>query len=246
MSKLIELNGINLKSSRGNRLKDIQLTIYEGEKIALLGKSGAGKTSLISVANGSIKPSNGEVKWKGQDLKSLNRRQRIEIGTLWQDLKLVEELNVQQNINIGALGRHSFIWALKNLFGEVETKQCISCLNAAGLSKKVIRAQVNQLSGGQRQRVAIARLLRQKAHLIIADEPFTSLDPHLSTEILNLLLHSRSIFSTSIQNTFLISLHQPELICHFSRVIGLNEGEVVLDSPSYGLNYQDLEWLYNE
>ena len=97
------------------RLEPLDLRITAGERVALLGASGAGKTTLLNLANGSLKPDQGRVQWRGQPIRTLPRRRRMEIGTLWQDLRLIEELTVSRNVNAGALGRHSLFWALRNL-----------------------------------------------------------------------------------------------------------------------------------
>ncbi len=244
MRPLLEINRVEVRNGFNYRLKDVHLSISQGDKIALLGKSGAGKSSLIAVANGSLKTTKGQVKWLGKNLNSLKAKQLIDIGTLWQDLRLVEELNVEQNINVGALGRHNFLWAIKNLLGILHSKRSLSCLYAAGLSKNLINASVSQISGGQRQRVAIARLLRQEARLVLADEPLSNLDPRLSKEILALLLNQKEIDSIKIPETYLISLHRPDLIHNFSRVLGLYEGEIVIDLPTKELSQKVLKELY--
>ena len=244
MNKLLEINNVDVKGANSYRLKNIQLTIYEADKIALLGRSGSGKSTLISIANGSINPSHGDVKWKGIKLNSLKRNQRVQIGTLWQDLRLVEDLNVQQNINTGVLGHKSIYWALKNLLGNIETITCLNYLESCGLTKEVLSTKVNKLSGGQRQRVAIARLLRQRAKFILADEPLSSLDPLISKDIINLFFSEENSSPINIPNTFLMSLHNPEIINQFTRVVGLKKGKLVLDIPTKEINQSQLEWLY--
>ena len=246
MKELLELNKVTLKGINKYRLENIQLSIYEGDRIALLGKSGAGKSTLISIANGSIKPSKGEVRWKGLKLNSLRRSQRVDIATLWQDLRLLEELNVQQNINAGILGRKNLYWAFINLMGNIDTNKCLPYLLACGLTKDLLNIKVSRLSGGQRQRVAIARLLRQKATLILADEPFSSLDPRLSQEIIDLFFRYRKASKINVPKTFLISLHRLDLIHQFTRVIGLKKGKVVIDIPTKELNSSELKWLYKD
>ena len=246
MNNLLELNKIDVKTSTHYRLRNIQISIHEGEKIALLGKSGAGKSTLISIANGSLKPTKGKVKWNGKNLNSLNRNDRIEIGTLWQDLRLINELNVGQNVNSGALGRHNLFWAICNLIGIPEIQSCISCLKAAGLPKELITSQLSKISEGQKQRVAIARLLRQQAKIILADEPLSSLDPQLSEEIISLLLNKKIIHFCNIPKTYLISIHQPEFIRYFSRVIGLDKGEILFDLPTNKVSNAELKCLYKK
>ena len=108
MTKLLELKNISLKNKDNFRVKDISLTINEGEKVALIGKSGSGKSTLISIANGSLMPTTGNVLWKEQNIKNISKRESTNIGTIWQDLSLIEELNVAQNINSGALGKNNF------------------------------------------------------------------------------------------------------------------------------------------
>ena len=216
---MLELRNIYLKGDNRFRLKNINLSISYGEKVALLGSSGSGKSTLISVANGSLAPDGGKVMLYGVENKKLKPRQRAKIATLWQDLRLVEELNVAQNINCGALGRHNIWWALLNLIALLDRDLCIACLDAAGLSREYLTANVRELSGGQRQRVAIARSIRQHSDLLLADEPLTNLDPKLINETLRLLLRLEANSTIQAPKTVLISLHRPELIMNFSRII---------------------------
>ena len=244
MKELIALEGIEVRHNSVSRLKNIKLTINKGDKIALLGKSGSGKSSLISVVNGSLKPTKGIIYWKGKDCKLLDSKYRIDIATLWQDLRLIAELDVEQNINTGALGHHNLFWAIRNLLGNIHSKKSISCLEAAGLTTALLNASISQISGGQRQRVAIARLLRQEAQLILADEPLSNLDPQLSIQILRLLLNQQNITTVKIPETYLISLHRPDLINNFTRVVGIYRGEIVMDQPSEFVSANDLRDLY--
>ena len=116
MTKLLELRDISLYNKKEIRVENINLTVNEGEKIALIGKSGSGKSTLISIANGSLSPNKGDVIWKGRNINKISKKESSKIGTIWQDLSLIEELNVAQNINCGVLGKHNFLWSLKNIF----------------------------------------------------------------------------------------------------------------------------------
>ena len=80
-------------------------------------------------------------------------------STLWQDLRLVEELSVIQNINSGALGRHGLLWAIRNLLGPLDPNTCLELMHQAKLEADLLKQPVRELSGGQRQRVALGRLL---------------------------------------------------------------------------------------
>ena len=103
MSTLLELRDVCLRGRQDQRLDHVSLSVCTGETVALLGPSGAGKSSLLAVANGSLKPESGEVLLHGSPLRQRPRHERRRIGTLWQELRLVEELTVAQNINSGAL-----------------------------------------------------------------------------------------------------------------------------------------------
>ena len=244
MTKLLELKDISLYNKEDIRVKDINLTVNQGEKIAVIGKSGSGKSTLISIANGSLIPNEGVVIWKGQNINKISKRESSNIGTIWQDLFLIEELNVAQNINCGALGKHNFIWALKNLLGIIDKELCQECLSAVYLPKKAIYSYISKLSGGQKKRIAIARLLRQEPEIILGDEPFSNLDPLLSKNILDLLINQKKYFSIEIPKTIIISLHQINLINYFDRVIGLKDGEIVIDKTIKDINPSQLDWIF--
>ena len=219
------------------RLQPLDLTIRLGETTVLLGRSGAGKSSLIGLCNGSLLPDEGRVLWQGHDLNRCRPAQRRQIGTLWQDLRLVEELTVLQNINTGALGRHSLVWGLRNLLQSLEPELGDVLLHQVGLSNGLRDQRVSGLSGGERQRVALARLLRQQPMLTLADEPLSALDPRLANDVLNLLLD---------QSSCVISLHRPDLMHRFQRVLGLRQGELVLDAAPSAVTEATLAWLSSE
>ena len=231
MIALLELHQVSL----GQRLRPVSLTIRAEERVVLLGASGAGKTTLLNLCNGSLRPEAGTIHWKGYPLQGLKRQQRRCIGTLWQDLRLIDELSVIQNINSGALGRHGLLWAIRNLLGRLEPKVCLELMKAVQLEPALLMRNIQDLSGGQRQRVALARLLRQMPELVLADEPLSALDPPLAKDVLDILLTLPSC---------VISLHRPELMHRFDRVLGLRNGELVLDASPETVNRQVLEELF--
>ena len=244
MSKLLELKNVCLYNKEDIRINNVNFSINKGEKIALIGKSGSGKSTLISIANGSLTPNKGAVIWKGCNIKNIPNIESKRIGTIWQDLLLIKELNVAQNINCGALGKHNFIWALKNLLGIIDKDLCYECLEAVSLPDKIIYSHINKLSGGQKKRVAIARLLRQEPEICFGDEPFSNLDPLLSKNILNLFINQKNFLSIKIPETILISLHQINLLNNFNRVIGLKDGEIVIDKATHNINQSEINWLF--
>ena len=219
------------------RLQPLDLRINDGEATVLLGRSGAGKTSLIGLCNGSLLADQGQVLWQGQPLRRCRGALRRQIGTLWQDLRLVEELTVLQNINSGALGRHSLFWGLRNLISPPDQSIGRQVMARVGLPPSFLHQPVSTLSGGERQRVALARLLRQQPALVLADEPLSALDPRLAEDVLNLLL---------AQHGCLISLHRPDLMHRFQRVLGLRQGALVLDAAPSAITTEALAWLYSD
>jgi phosphonate transport system ATP-binding protein len=232
MPALLELETISVEGRRAPRLADVSLRIEAGERVALVGPSGAGKSTLLAVANGLIEPSTGQVRWQGQAPAGggrRRRRQQARIGTLWQDLRLVEELSVQQNLNAGRLAHWGWPRALLNLLLPIETQACRQLLKRLDLDPALLDQPVSALSGGQRQRVALARLLRQEPLLLLADEPLASLDPRLAVELLALLLSQGEA-----PRALLLSLHRPDLLQGFDRVVGLRAGRLTFDLPLVG------------
>jgi phosphonate transport system ATP-binding protein len=239
---LLELEGIHVRGRGKPRLQGVSLRLQAGERVALLGPSGAGKSTLLAVANGLLVPDHGQVLWQGVPRARsgrARRRQQARIGTLWQDLRLIEELSVQQNLNAGRLGSWGWPRALLNLLMPLESEACASVLRRLDLDPALLDQPVAALSGGQRQRVALGRLLRQEPALLLADEPLASLDPRLADELLALLLAEGRA-----PRALLLSLHRPDLLAGFDRVVGLRDGRVQFDRPAAAVQPGLLAELY--
>ncbi|MFM7264741.1 MAG: ATP-binding cassette domain-containing protein [Cyanobium sp.] len=239
---VLELRQIQVGGRDRPRLHDLNLCLRAGERVALLGPSGAGKSTLVAVANGLLPPTAGTVLWEGHPplpAGRARRRQRSRIGTLWQDLRLIEELSVQQNLNAGRLAAWGPGRALLNLLSPLESDACRAVLRRVELDPALLDQPVAYLSGGQRQRVAIARLLRQEPTLVLADEPLASLDPRLANELLALLLAL-----ATPPRTLLLALHRPDLLAGFDRVVGLRQGHLEFDLPTAAVTEERLQTLY--
>jgi phosphonate transport system ATP-binding protein len=239
---VLELRGIRVSGRDRPRLEDVDLSLAPGERVALLGASGAGKSTLLAVANGLLAPATGTVLWEGQPPARSRRGRRLQqarIGTLWQDLRLIEELTVQQNLNAARLARWGWPRAVLNLLLPLDTEACAAALRAMDLDPALLEQPVTALSGGQRQRVAMARLLRQEPTLLLADEPLASLDPRLAGELLALLLAQ-----AETPRALLLSLHRPDLLDGFDRAVGLKDGRVLFDGPVGQVNPDLLADLY--
>jgi phosphonate transport system ATP-binding protein len=239
---LLELQKIRVAGRGRPRLEALDLRLEAGERVALLGPSGAGKSTLLAVANGLLAPEEGRVLWEGrppQRSPRARRRQQARIGTLWQDLRLIEELSVQQNLNAGRLAAWGWPQALLNLLIPLESEACRAVLARVELDPALLEQPVARLSGGQRQRVAIGRLLRQEPQLLLADEPLASLDPRLAAELLALLLRQ-----AEAPRALLLTLHRPDLLAGFDRVLGLRDGRLHFDLPTAAVDGARLRALY--
>lgn len=216
--------------------------------MALLGPSGAGKTTLFRLLNGSIFPSSGQLLFRETDVAATSsaqlREMRRKIGSVYQQHYLVAGMSVLANTLSGALGRWGMTSTLINLVlpRALEVDRAEHCLKAVGLAEKR-HFRCDQLSGGQQQRLAIARTLMQEPEVILADEPVASLDSTLSDEILDLLVG----LANEGRRTLLISLHRVDLARRYSkRIVALRNGEIAFDAPTHEVNERSLEQLYRK
>lgn len=227
-------------------LESITLSVEGGEHMAILGSSGAGKTTLFRILNATLRPTSGSVRVDGRDLGAMSggdlRRTRQRIGTIYQQHNLVPSLSSLQNTLCGGLGRWSLAQTIRNIFNpaKADAEDALHALELVGLAEKR-HARADELSGGQQQRLAIARVLMQKPEVILADEPVASLDPALAEEIVSLIIRVGS----EGKRTLVIALHKVELaLDHFPRVIGLRAGGVSFDRPSAAVHEELLRDLY--
>ena len=201
-------------------LYDINLNINEGDFVFLVGASGSGKTTMIRLLTGELKPSSGEIIVNDYDMTKLKRSKlakvRRTLGVVFQDFRLIEDMTVYDNVAfamrvVGASSRQ-----IRNRVPYV--------LDLVGLSGREDRFP-RELSGGEQQRVAVARALVNNPRMIIADEPTGNLDPVKSLELM-LLLQKINDLGTTV----LVVTHEKELVNAFSkRVISLEDGRVVSD-----------------
>jgi len=241
---VFELKGVTVRYGAFAALSKVSLRIEAGERVALIGPSGAGKSTLLSLLNGSLAPTEGEVRLLGQDPTRLStralRRLQRQIGTVYQQFHLVPNLSVIHNVNAGHLGRWSLLQALVSLIVPLERPRAARALAEVGIADKLY-ARTDTLSGGQQQRVAIARVLVQDPVAILADEPISSVDPERSREIMTLLRELCDRFD----KTLVVSLHAIEYAySHCERMIGLRAGQVVFDLPAAQVSPQMVEALY--
>lgn len=226
-------------------LDRIVLTVCRGERVALIGPSGAGKTTLFRLLNCTLRPTSGKLWIDDEDVESLNgkdlRRTRSRIGSVYQQHNLVPRLRVIHNVLAGQLGRWATLQSLLSLFKPADVEIARQALQQVGMPEKLLE-RTDELSGGQQQRVAIARVLVQNPDVILADEPVSSVDPSLASTIVRLLIE----ISQNRHKTLIVSLHSVDLaLAYFPRVIGIKEGRVSFDLETSKITEGMLEDLYS-
>jgi len=227
----LQIRDLIVRYGRNPVLSGVSVDVRPGERVAILGPSGAGKTTLFRAINGFVPYSSGSIRVNGVEVSGVRGRAlrllRSRIGVVSQRHDLIENLSVHQNVMAGALGRWSSWRALRFLCwpSEPELVDASAALARVDLAHK-LRSRTSSLSGGEHQRVAIARALIQQPLLLLADEPVASLDPALSHQILALLCG----LAEASHVTLLCSVHQPDLAeQHFDRIVELGDGKVVSD-----------------
>jgi phosphonate transport system ATP-binding protein len=215
-------------------LDRVSLTIRAGEFVAVIGKSGAGKTTLLRCLSCATTATDGTIHVGETDLATLQgmalRRYRVRVGMIYQQFNLVKRLRVIDNVLVGRLPhlRGWRYWAAIVRAFETQQRAIASrCLHHVGLLDRMWQ-RTDTLSGGEQQRVAIARILAQAPHLILADEPVASLDMMNGVLVMETL---RRIASEA-GLTVITNLHHVEYARRYAdRVVGLSAGQVVFDDP---------------
>jgi phosphonate transport system ATP-binding protein len=222
-------------------LDNIGFTLGRGEMLALLGPSGAGKTTLFRCLAGLQQPDAGRIALDGRDVATLRGRERRRIGLVFQQFNLVGRLSALENVLAGRLG-HAPAWrGWLRQFDAADLALAHSCLDRVGLTGHA-NQRADTLSGGQQQRVAIARALAQQPDLIIADEPVASLDPGSGAGILDLLKSICHADGLAV----VCSLHQPEYARRYAdRVLGLRAGRVAVDVAAAQFGQAEQDALYD-
>ena len=226
-------------------LEHISLAVPAGEIVALLGPSGAGKTTFLTLLDGRLRDWRGRVSVFGAPLDPdhpPSRAFRPDTGFVFQEFALVERSSVLRNVLNGRLGRMSPLRAFLGSPTARDLQIARDALADCGIADLANR-RVDSLSGGQRQRVAIARCLAQEPRLILADEPVSSLDPTRAAEILTLLTEAARARGATV----VFSSHQPDLARRFAqRIVGMRDGRIAFDLPTSELSEAATADLYTD
>ena len=198
-------------------LDGVDISVEQGEFVAIVGTSGSGKSTLLHMLGGLDRPTSGTVWVDGKDIFTLKDEEltifrRRKIGFVFQAYNLVPVLNVYENI----------VLPIQLDGGVVDTDFVEQIIDILGLSEK-INSLPNQLSGGQQQRVAIARALATKPSIILADEPTGNLDSKTSQDVLGLL----KVTGQKFKQTIVMITHNEEIAQMADRIIRIEDGLVL-------------------
>lgn len=242
----ISVFGLRKRYDETPILDDVSFEVRAGEFVAVLGPSGAGKTTLFRCMTRLVRPDGGQVFVSGRPLHTARGHElcvaRREIGLIFQQFNLIRRMTALENVLAGRLGYAPTWRVLLRRFSFADRQLALGALDRVGLLAYA-NQRTDSLSGGQQQRVAIARVLAQQSRCILADEPVASLDPESSISVLTMLrdiAHERNI-------AVLCSLHQVELATAYAdRIIGLREGRLVADLPAGRLTPNDHSRIYQD
>ncbi len=229
---MIECTNVYKRYKNGvNALYNINLKIDQGEFVYIIGRTGAGKSTLIKLLDGEEVPTKGTVKVVGIDVGRLRHGKvpiyRRNIGVVFQDYRLLPQKTVFENI--------SYALEVIGMDKSVIRSRVRGVLNLVGLDDKG-NAFPGELSGGQQQRVAIARAIANRPKVLIADEPTGNLDPTMSDEIMQVLEKINKAYGTTI----VMVTHDTGVVNkHRKRTIALEYGHVKADLPGGGYVLDD-------
>ena len=206
--------------TRVDAINGMNLSIDDGDFIAVMGQSGSGKSTLLSILGGLNHPSRGEVYVDSLDLYALTAEQRADfrseyLGFIFQSFQLVPYLTVLENVTLpmAVTGRKQ----------KIKKQMALEVIERVGLIEKAGRLP-NQLSGGEQERVAIARAIVNKPPIILADEPTGNLDTHTANEIMLLL---KSLNEEG--HTIIVVTHNPDVETYATRCVNVRDGKLLLN-----------------
>lgn len=201
-------------------LRDVSLTISEGESVAIMGPSGSGKSTLMNVLGCLDRPTSGHYRLAGQEVSQLDRNalarlRNKTLGFVFQSFNLLSRTSALENVELPLL--------YAGVSGRERHRRAKEALERVGLGER-LHHHPNQMSGGQQQRVAIARALATEPELMVADEPTGNLDSRTSVEIMALF---QELSRSGI--TLLLVTHEPDIARYTSRVVVMRDGLVQTD-----------------
>src|SRR2546425_659063 len=247
MESMIEVAGLSVVLPPDTvALDGIDLAVRAGEFVVILGRSGAGKTTFLRSINRLIDPTAGVSRAAGRAVTGASpaelRQVRRQIGMIFQQFNPVRRASVLDNVLAGRLGYVPSLPSLVGRFPAGEPRLALECLAQVGLAHLADR-RADTLSGGEQQRVAIARAIAQAPAVILADEPTASLDPQLTSSIMDIL----KTINVERGLTLVVSQHQLETaLAYATRIVGFRQGRIVVDGPPQALTPAVIDAIYGD
>ena len=225
-------------------LKNVNLNIEQGEFVAIIGLSGAGKSTILRCINRMHDITAGTLTVDGIDVSKLKgkelRRFRRKIGMIFQSFNLVTRSTVIKNVLTSMVPDMPWYKTLLGLYSKEQKMQALEAIDKVGILDKAY-SRCDELSGGQQQRVALARTLNQNPTIILADEPVAALDPVTA----KMVMSDFKRINEEMNITILINIHHVDLALDYAtRVIGIRDGEIVYDGPTSEVTQEVLDVVY--
>lgn len=225
-------------------VNNVSFALEKPQMIGIIGRSGAGKSTVLRMINRMTDASNGTIEFENRDilkLKSKDKRAwQADCAMIFQQFNLIPRLDVMTNVLMGRLIDHSALGSILRLFTRQERLDALAALDRLGIAEHAMK-RAEALSGGQQQRVAIARALVQNPKIILADEPIASLDPMNAQIVMDAL---RQIHEQD-GRTVIANLHTLDTARNYcDRVIGMRDGAIVFDGPSSELTENTAREIY--
>lgn len=219
MNSLLQAENINKTFGQVAAVRDLSLEIAAGDFLAIIGRSGSGKTTTLHLLAGLEAPDSGSILFQGKDISPLTEDslalwRREHVGLVFQSFHLIPTLSALENV--------AFPLYPVSLTAKERRRRAITRLEQVGMGHRLTH-RPGQLSGGEQQRVAIARALINNPNLILADEPTGNLDSETGAEIMQLLRKLNQEENVAV----VIITHDPEVAAEADRVIEMKDGEIV-------------------
>jgi len=226
---MLVVEGLTCRFGAKAAVDNASFSIASGSFVGVIGRSGAGKSTMLRMINRLADPTAGRILFDGLDITALRGRElrqwRARSAMIFQQFNLVGRLDVLTNVLMGRLSEIPAWRSLTQLWPEQDRALAMSALEQFDIASLAAQ-RADQLSGGQQQRVAIARALVQQPDLILADEPIASLDPRNTRVVMDALLRINKHFGITV----LCNLHSLDLARSYcDRLIGMAAGRVVFD-----------------
>jgi phosphonate transport system ATP-binding protein len=249
ISPMVVLDQVSKLFTGRRALDRVSLTIEPGEFVAVIGRSGAGKTTFLRCLTRALPVTQGVIRFGDEDLGELNgrglREHRARVGMIYQQFNLVKRLRVLDNVLIGRLphlGRAARWASLARMFPRVDRDIAARCLEHVGLTERAWQ-RTDTLSGGEQQRVAIAKILAQEPRIILGDEPVASLDVANGAMVMETLRRVASSAGVTVVTT----LHHVEYARRYAdRVVGFRRGRMVFDGKAVELTDRAVADIFEE